>query len=207
MKHAKTIITCAALMATLTTGFTLQQGPKEEPSAKGQLQGADLLGRFVNSYTHRAMHKDFKNQSSRTAKAVLDASNKYGFDPLLVLAIIQNESRFDPQAVGMHGEIGLMQIKPETGEWIAGKAGIRWTGAHALQDPVYNIRIASAYLAMLRDTFGEENHLYLSAYNMGARNVRRLISSKTQPRVYADKTESYYSRIQAQYPSETFAKL
>lgn len=54
--------------------------------------------------------------------------------------IIEHESDWDTQAVGAAGEIGLAQILPSTGEWLAGLAGIEWDEAR-LYDPVYSMRL------------------------------------------------------------------
>src|SRR5262245_19261039 len=51
---------------------------------------------FVNQYIARSIRPEWKNQAPKVARAVLDASIRHGFDPLLLLALIQNESRFDP---------------------------------------------------------------------------------------------------------------
>ena len=44
-------------------------------------------------------------------------------DPFLVAAVIKNESAFKPGAVSPVGAIGMMQIMPETGEWIGAETG------------------------------------------------------------------------------------
>jgi len=54
--------------------------------------------------------------------------------------IIEHESAWQPDAVGAAGEIGLAQILPDTGEWLAGMAGVEWD-EQRLYDPVYNARL------------------------------------------------------------------
>ena len=51
------------------------------------------------------------------------ACEKYDLDPCLVFAVIRTESFFTPDAVSGAGAQGLMQIMPETGEWIAWRQG------------------------------------------------------------------------------------
>ena len=51
-------------------------------------------------------------------------SYKYGVDENMIFAIIKAESGFDKDAESRVGAIGLMQIMPSTGEWIAGKLGM-----------------------------------------------------------------------------------
>jgi len=54
--------------------------------------------------------------------------------------IIQHESGWDADAVGAAGEIGLAQILPSTGEWLAGLAGMAWS-EERLREPVYNMKL------------------------------------------------------------------
>ena len=55
---------------------------------------------------------------------ITDYSTAQGLDPYLVFGVIRAESRFRARAVSPAGAIGLMQITPATGEWIAGKIGM-----------------------------------------------------------------------------------
>ena len=55
---------------------------------------------------------------------ILEYSSKNKIDPFLVAAVIKNESGFDTEAVSHAGAVGLMQIMPETGEWIASQMGL-----------------------------------------------------------------------------------
>ena len=57
------------------------------------------------------------------------ACEKYDLDPCLVFAVIRTESFFTPDAVSGAGAQGLMQIMPETGEWIAWRQGKSMTKA------------------------------------------------------------------------------
>ncbi|MGQ9778316.1 MAG: lytic transglycosylase domain-containing protein [Bacillota bacterium] len=77
----------------------------------------------------------------------------YGLDPLLVEALIREESSFDPAAVSRRGALGLMQIMPETGLWIAAQLGEELTPAR-LFTPEENIRYGVWYLGMLWEKFG-----------------------------------------------------
>jgi len=109
---------------------------------------------------------------------------KYGFDPVFLLSVIQSESRFNPEAKGLHGEIGLMQILPPTGKWMAEKSGQKWKGPKTLQDNVANIRLGAAYFAFLRDRFDMHARLYIAAYNMGQHGVDHALGKKILPKDY-----------------------
>ncbi|MGK5082208.1 lytic transglycosylase domain-containing protein [Bdellovibrionota bacterium FG-1] len=168
-------------------------GPQHAPAVD-----VVVIEKFVRAYVGKTVKKPWRSQSRSLAGAILSESQYHGFDPLLLLAVIQNESQFDPSVIGSHGEVGLMQIKPVTAKWIAEKAGIHWNGEQALRDPAYNVRLGSAYLAMLRSQFGFNQDLYLTAYNMGSKNVKRTHGGKGLPSTYVRKTIQQYSRIYTQ---------
>lgn len=96
-------------------------------------------------------------------------AEKYSVDPCLISAICKVESGFDPNAVSSAGAIGLMQILPSTGEWIAKILEIEYKD-DILFDPSMNIRIGSYFLAYLFTKFSEEWMVY-AAYNAGETRV------------------------------------
>ena len=65
---------------------------------------------------------------------ILEYSSKNKIDPFLVAAVIKNESGFDTEAVSHAGAVGLMQIMPETGEWIAAQMGLDHFELEALRN-------------------------------------------------------------------------
>jgi soluble lytic murein transglycosylase len=117
---------------------------------------------------------------------------RYGFAPLMLASIIETESDFSITQHGRHGELGLMQVKPATARWVAGRMGFAWEGPKTLLDPAKNIRIGAAYLALLRDEFPAKRQLYLSAYNMGANNLRRALRNRIMPVNYSSRILAHY---------------
>lgn len=99
-------------------------------------------------------------------------ASEYSIDSSLVAALIWTESHFRPHAVSSAGAIGLMQIMPATGEWIAGKLNVEAFTATNLNDPGTNIRFGAWYLGYLIDRFGDIDTA-LIAYNAGPRNAER----------------------------------
>ena len=63
-----------------------------------------------------------------------------GVSPAYAACIIEHENDWDPQAVGAAGEIGLAQILPDTGEWLAELAGVEWD-EQQLYGSVYSMRL------------------------------------------------------------------
>jgi soluble lytic murein transglycosylase len=105
-----------------------------------------------------------------------------------------NESSFNPGTHGSFGEIGLMQIKPSTAEWIAAKYKLTYMGANDLEDPVENIKLGSAFLSWLREKYDNHGRLYLSAYNMGPGNVKSALERNIWPKEYASRVMEHYIR-------------
>lgn len=80
------------------------------------------------------------------------ASEEFGLDKYLVYAIISTESGFDPAAQSSKGAVGLMQLLPETAQWITEKYDLDCDPA-ALTDPETNIRIGCCYFSYLLSRF------------------------------------------------------
>jgi soluble lytic murein transglycosylase len=139
---------------------------------------------FVGEATNVFLSSKHKHLNRKISNAILHQANLYGFDPIFLIAFIQNESNFNPKRKGTRGEIGLMQIKPTTAKWISDKFHINYKGEKSLYDPEMNLRIGTAYLFKLRQDFQLKSDLYLSAYNMGSRNVKRKIEQNIKPVVY-----------------------
>ncbi len=80
-------------------------------------------------------------------------AREYEVDPLLIWAVMREESGFRPTAVSSSGARGLMQLLPSTARWIAEKKlGIPFQ-EDLLFDPDYNIRLGPGYLRYLLDQF------------------------------------------------------
>jgi soluble lytic murein transglycosylase len=94
-------------------------------------------------------------------------------DPFLVAGVIRTESKFLPAARSPKGALGLMQIMPETGQWVAGQLDFANFSPSMLTDPETNIRIGTWYLASLRKEFHDNEVLVLAAYNGGRGNVKQ----------------------------------
>lgn len=149
------------------------------------------VSKLVHEITRKGLPKAYKSQSGRIAKAIIKEANRYQMDPLFLAAVIRQESRFNPKAKGGVGEIGLMQLRPCTAGDIAKKLGVeKWD----LTDPVTNIKFGAFYFNKLRGKFDKHAQLYVSAYNMGAGNVRKLLDQDKKPKEYASKVMEHYTR-------------
>jgi len=156
---------------------------------------------FVKKQVKQLTVAKWKNSHYKISAAIMRASKKHSFDPMFLMAVIQNESTFDPSIHGSFGEIGLMQIKPSTADWISKKAGIRYKSGADLENPVKNIEIGAAYLAYLRTRFNSHSRLYLSAYNMGTTNVNRALGKQIWPKDYASRVMGFYVKYYTELAS------
>lgn len=153
------------------------------------------LSRFILQRVKERLPQEYQKQAAALTRTIIDEAHDHGLDPVFVLAIIETESSFNPLARGGVGEIGLMQIRPETAEWIAKKRGLPWLGAITLQNPVINVQIGVTYVSWLRSQMGPNSVKYVSAYNMGPRNVRRLIAQNVKPKTYRSKVLAHYENV------------
>jgi soluble lytic murein transglycosylase len=187
------------LAPALTLATTTPASTPSRADVRTAVQRDVEVHEFVHAYVRKSLKPKWSAHAPAIADAILASSRDRRINPLLVAAIIQTESSFRPDVVGLHGEIGLMQLKPASAEWIARHAAIPWAGPETLKDPATNIRIGSAYLSMLRDRFGTEGDLYLAAYNMGAARLSRKLAALESPQIYSSRTGRHLARIRAEY--------
>ncbi|WP_424944495.1 lytic transglycosylase domain-containing protein [Aliiroseovarius crassostreae] len=85
----------------------------------------------------------------------------------LELAIARRESEFDPVVVSGVGARGLMQLMPGTAKDMAKRLEISYSKARLTEDPAYNTRLGSEYLAKLIEDFDGNPVLIAVGYNAG----------------------------------------
>lgn len=98
-------------------------------------------------------------------------ARRHGLDPLLVAALIRQESEFDPDAVSSAGAIGLMQVMPATGRQLGRTLKLGTVTRHSLQRPATNLAIGTYYLARLLERHQGRVEAALAAYNAGPTRV------------------------------------
>ena len=99
---------------------------------------------------------------------IATVATAYGQDAALLRAIVQVESRFDPNAVSARGAIGLMQVMPST----ATQFGVA-DPQKTLFEPESNLRTGAQVLRSLLLQFAGDTELALAAYNAGPGSVMR----------------------------------
>ena len=139
-----------------------------QPSAGTSLSTSEKALRAALWTEARHLGADLRES---LAEAITSAEAKHGIPALLLVALIVQESGFDPTAENA-GALGLMQLRPFVAKDCARRSGLAWKGEATLLDPVRNVQIASAYFSELVDRF-ESLDLALAAYNKGPELVKR----------------------------------
>ncbi len=103
--------------------------------------------------------------------AVVAAAREFNISPLLVLAIMRQESAFDHRARSWASAHGLMQIIPPTGDRIAEALGVDPYNDGVLRDPAMSVRFGAWYLSQLVQKFRGNVALAISSYNAGPEAV------------------------------------
>jgi soluble lytic murein transglycosylase len=127
-------------------------------------------------------------------------------DPALLAAVIESESKFNPDAQSDAGAIGLMQLTPSTAKGIAQYTGGSRFRVSDLTNPDINMRYGAWYLGHLLDKYGNER-LALAAYNAGQQNVDRWQNAHVgiqfqETRDYVAKVERLQKIYRRAYASE-----
>ena len=105
---------------------------------------------------------------------------QYNLQPAFVMAIIRNESSFRTNAESNVGARGLMQLMPDTAEWIAGKLDDDSYTFDRMWDAETNIRYGCWYLGYLTRLFHGDAELVSAAYHAGQTTVTQWLSDRTK---------------------------
>jgi soluble lytic murein transglycosylase len=174
-------------------------------AAIGVALAMPLARRAVNEFTLPLSYSDVIRQQ---------AAAKH-LDPALIAAVIYAETKFDPRP-SPAGAQGLMQILPQTAEFLARRSGGFAFRVEDLARPDVNIAYGSYYLRYLLDRYGESTVLTLAAYNAGEANVDRWVAEDRargrtftvrripfpETRAYVAKVLNAQQRYRKTYPTE-----
>jgi soluble lytic murein transglycosylase len=130
-------------------------------------------------------------------------AHKQNINPLLVLSIMRQESKFDPETRSSVGALGLMQVMPSTAEFVAKKVEME---RFELIYPPDNIKIGTWYLASMHDEHKNDTLLSVASYNAGPGNVSkwRREFSMSDPDEFVenipfDETQNYVRNVLGNY--------
>lgn len=170
-------------------------GKAYKKSDVSKAEGEEFIHIYLYDLVNKNLPKKHKKSAKQIAEIIVKESKKYKIDPVFVASIIQVESTFNPEARGLAGEVGLMQLMPSTAKEIAVKLKIKWIGPKTLLDPMNNVRIGTAYLSKLRGFFDKKPNRYITAYNVGPGKILKIENSNDLPKFYSTKVLKYYEEF------------
>ena len=139
------------------------------------------------------------------APEIRAAAAEFSLDPAYVASVVLAESSFDAEAVSSAGAIGLMQIMPATGEWIAGKLDDVFD-VQRLYEPSVNLRYGCWYLRFLLDRYDGDMRTASTAYHQGQGRVDEWLQDpqysqdgRTLTAISSAVTDTYVNRIMESY--------
>ncbi len=129
-------------------------------------------------------------------------SKEYNVPEPLIYAVIHSESNFNEDAVSSAGAVGLMQLMPDTFQWIAKRIDMDLENSD-ITDPETNIKCGTYYLGYLYQRF-ENWETCLAAYNAGPNKVSNWLSDsrysddeKSLKNIPITETRNYVNRVSA----------
>ena len=140
-------------------------------------------------------------------RGVIDGeADELCIDPLLVAALIRQESRFDPHALSRVGARGISQVMPATGREMAGRLRLGPWDGQLLFVPDFNVHLGVRYVRDRQDRDSFPVYALLASYNAGAGRVGRWKSWPEYPdpdlfaeRVSIVETRDYVRNVYASY--------
>lgn len=149
-----------------------------------------LLDDYILSRTHPLKYTEYVEQYS----------NEYFVPREIIYAVIKCESSFQSDAVSYKGAIGLMQITPDTFDWLNSKTGEELL-PELLYNPAINIKYGTYFLSMLYTEFGNWNNAW-AAYNAGRGRVSEWLLDERYSRdgyltdIPYEETREYVKRVE-----------
>jgi soluble lytic murein transglycosylase-like protein len=188
-------IVVAGLFARPVIPLEKQTPPRGEPVVSGRPLPFDW-SRRVLSISEDVFAGARRGQAEAVVPIVERYARRFRLDPLMVLAVIHVESRFDPTAVSGQGAMGLMQLQGATARDLAMDLGLEWTGDDLLFDPDLNVMLGCAYLRRLIDRFGDQDAA-LAAYCSGPTLVEATRGANGRiPLAYSDRVWDVLTALQ-----------
>ncbi|QTE71168.1 dephospho-CoA kinase [Clostridiales bacterium FE2011] len=161
-RWTKIALICALFV--LLSAFTAQM-----------LMGGYLSGRQKKHESEQQAIDD--NYPLYYTEAIRKNAAEFHLAPALVAAVIRNESSFRPTVESSVGARGLMQLMPDTAEWIAHKLKVDNYSFEMMKEPEYNIRFGCWYLSYLSSLFNSDPWCVVCAYHAGQGEVSSWLSN------------------------------
>ena len=165
-----TLASLTVLLLICSTLYFLKSARLKE--ARDQHDREQAAVHTYYHYPEEFYRDDLKTQKTSVFSLAEQYAEDYNLNPAFVLAVMRNESSFNPKAESRIGARGLMQLMEDTADWIAGKLNVKGYTFDMMWDPSFNIRFGCWYLNYLSNTFDGDPVCVISAYHAGQGSVR-----------------------------------
>ena len=159
-----------------------------------------FLPRLMDYYEINHLASTIEQKLPQFQEPIITAARAHGLDPLLVVALIYQESRFEPLATSRTGVRGLMQITRDTAQHL---------GLEDRLDPVSSIEAGCRYLRDIWERFEgkglprwERWFLTLTAYNQGYNHTLDAMLLAEE----LDKDPARWSDMKTVFPMLSYSK-
>ncbi|MCC5603751.1 transglycosylase SLT domain-containing protein [Nostoc favosum] len=132
-------------------------------------------------------------------------STERQLNPLLVTALMRQESRFEPKIKSIADATGLMQVLPSTAKWIAPQIKVDFKTI-SLENPNDNIMLGTWYLDHTHEQYNNNSLLAIASYNAGPGNVSKWLQTQTTQdpdefveQIPFDETKNYVRQVFGNY--------
>ncbi len=173
-------------------GAVQEQKAISEIDAERRASLSKILG-IISRY-NKAIEDE---QKLAIASEIYRMTQKYpNLNVDFICATITHESAktWDPKVVSKAGALGLMQIMPATGSFLAVEEGIGWSSAEeVLFDPIRNIRLGCRYLSALVAAYQKDGGL--AAYNGGPKRAAMWLAGNRNNNILYAETRSYIPAV------------
>jgi soluble lytic murein transglycosylase-like protein/TolA-binding protein len=212
---------------TFLRGYALERAGRKDEAVAAYLSVADRVGSYHGGQATARLQKlaperpetqervaritrETKaaagNYPLRFSAQVLKAAKAHGLDPRFVLAIMKQESGFNPNAKSPSAARGLLQLTIDTARKFAPRASYANLTENDLYKPAVNTAVGCAYIAELLRLFPANYDAVAASYNGGEDNAARWVKRANNPdagifaaEVGFSETKTYVFKVLANY--------
>ncbi|MBD2513126.1 transglycosylase SLT domain-containing protein [Nostoc muscorum FACHB-395] len=184
--------------------------------ARGEnLIGIDKISKLEDRETpaelaqYQTLSKQIAYWQARYPFPYLRETEKWSIErklnPLLVTALMRQESRFEPKIKSVADATGLMQLLPSTAKWIAPQIKVDFKTIN-LENPNDNIMLGTWYLDHTHQQYNNNSLLAIASYNAGPGNVSKWLQTLTTQdpdefveQIPFDETKNYVRQVFGNY--------
>lgn len=181
-------------LARLMLDQTIDGLKKSEKTAFDEDLWTEILGLYAQTGDYQRLYERLGKLPAAQRQQILEhhpellfpqpfesqvtaAANRHAVPAELILAIMRQESSFNPRARSIADAFGLMQLLPSVASRMAGESKLKYEKAEDLFTPDINISLGAYHLKELQDRFKGQLILAIASYNASERAIRNWLTT------------------------------